>query len=225
MERNEAKREGRKTWKALKLGSEFRSKLQRAKARREGLYRVLGGDVPERPYFKVASHRYLAVRQEVSVRLAALIPRPTGISSEAWRSEWQKQVERETYDVLARENESKKIMGCGLNETEKKHLTQAAVSDKAPRRKAHATVVDDVLAHIGAVQKDNPTKLQTAWASVVGAEVASQTYLERVDAGQGTAWFRCFNSSLSFKLQRETGLALKLGRALGVKLKQVRACY
>jgi hypothetical protein len=111
-------------------------------------------------------------------------------------------------------------------EEHRRLLAVAAPAKTKPiGRKAHLGAIDEVLSRVADLQKDNPERLQEAWSRVVGMEVAGQTKLERVDALQGIAYFRCYNSGLSFTLQRQPGLALKLGRELKMKLKQVRVQY
>jgi hypothetical protein len=59
----------------------------------------------------------------------------------------------------------------------------------------------------------------------VGPDAAQQSQLDHVDPHTQTAYFRCYNSVLSTDLQRRRGLVQKLGRALGLPIRQLRAKF
>jgi hypothetical protein len=113
-----------------------------------------------------------------------------------------------------------------LTAQERVHFAASRAASPTPsRRNLSHTALDRVLGHIEQRQAHNPVRYQTLWAQIVGAAVAQQTRLERVDAATQTAYFRCLNSALSMDLQRRTGLPQKLARALGVPVRRLRAQF
>jgi hypothetical protein len=54
-------------------------------------------------------------------------------------------------------------------------------------------------------------------------EMAQQSRVERMDEKEGVVYFRCFNSTLSYHLQRQPELPKKLTKALGFFVRKVVA--
>jgi hypothetical protein len=227
------KKEEYKTYKELKLGRDLKSKFRRERINTRHVNRVIGGN--EMPFLEVNNQRYLAVRAEVTRKLLN-DARDAGIDIpiEALIASLRHRIERMTYDRLALEMQSVAQVESAVIGKQGRHLTyqekqrfieSAALGlDKQKFNSAttRAGLVDDVLAHIQQRQGNNPARYQAAWAQAVGPDIAQQTQLDKVDAASGTAYFRCYNSVLSYQLQRQFDLPKKLTKALGTTIRQVR---
>ncbi len=228
------KREELKTYRELSLRRDLKSVRQRRRIEAGGKQRVLGNGSDSQPYLIVEAKRYREVRLEVQRRLL-LEARGAGLNLPVDRllEQLRPRVEALAYAELARESDHEAMrhvpvaaLGRALTAEEQAHFAAATEAHgAAPRRRVSQTALNQVLGRIEKRQRHNPARYQTVWAQVVGAEAAQQSYLEKVDPTTQTAYFRCFNSVLSSDLQRRSGLAPKLARALGVPVRQLRARF
>jgi hypothetical protein len=229
------KREELKTYRELTLRRDLKSVRQRRRVQASGVQRVLGDGSGTQPYLIVETARYRQVRLEVQ-RLLLLEARRSGLhlAVDLLLEQLGPRIEGLTYAQLAGEVDdaaSRHVpvaaLGRALTAEERSHFaaSRAADAEKSQRRNISHTALDQVLGHIEQRQTHNPARYQTLWAQVVGADAAQQTHFERVDAATQTAYFRCINSVLSSDLQRRTGLAQKLSRALGVPIRRLRAQF
>jgi hypothetical protein len=235
--RNErTKREELKTYRELDLRRDLKSAMQRRRVQANGLRRVLGDGSATQPYLIVETKRYRAVRLDVQKRLL-LEARRAGIelSVDALLRQLKPRIEAMTYAQLAEESRHDAMrhvtmpaLGRALTPQERARFadTHAAGESAAPGTSRRAeTALNHVLGAIEQRQSHNPARYQTIWADLVGPDVAQQSHFEGVDAATATAWFRCTNSVLSYALQRRAGLAVKLAKALGVPVRQLRARF
>lgn len=233
MDTSKEKREEFKTYKALGFGRSLKSKFRRDQIDHKRVNRVIGGG--DRPYMEVNHQRYLALRREVTAELlreaqAAGIQVPI----EALMASLRHRIEKVTYERLALEQQAAAKVEVSFLEhhgrlpthLEKQRFVESAlvgIEKVAPTLNAkRGGILDEVLSKIQSKQENNPARFQTAWAQVVGPEIAHQSHLDRVDAASCTAYFRCYNSALSYQLQRQTDLPKKLGKALGMVIRAVR---
>lgn len=233
MESNKEKREEFKTYKSLSLGRNLKSKFRRDQIDRRRVNRVIGGG--DRPFLEVNNQRYLSLRREVTKELlreakAAGIDVPI----EALMASLRHRIERVTYERLSLEQQAAARVEVAFVEHHGRHPTanerqRFVESALVGVEKARPTIgsnrgglIDEVLGKIQNKLENNPARFQTAWAQVVGPDIAHQSQLDRVDAASGTAYFRCLNSALSYQLQRQTDLPKKLGKALGMAIRSVR---
>jgi Dna[CI] antecedent, DciA len=228
------KREELKTYRELTLGRQLKSIRHRRRLQASGAQRVLGDGSDTQPYLAVDAKRYRQVRLEVQRRLL-LEARDTGLALpvDLLLEQLRPRIESLTYAELAHEVDDAAAhhvptaaLGRALTSEERTHFaaSRAAMPTPARRNLSH-TALDRVVGNIEQRQAHNPARYQTLWAQVVGTAAAQQTRLERVDPTTQTAYFRCVNSVLSMDLQRRTGLAQKLARALGVPVRKLRAQF
>jgi hypothetical protein len=235
--RNErTKREELKTYRELDLRRDLKSAAQRRRVQANGLRRVLGDGSATQPYVIVETKRYRAVRLEMERKLL-LEARRIGMELpvDALVRQLAPRIEAMTYAHLAGEGRYDAMrhvtvpaLGRALTPQERARFAETrAVGDNGPRAANHGaqTALAHVLGAIEQRQSHNPARYQTIWANLVGSDAAQQSQFEGVDAATATAWFRCTNSVLSYALQRRAGLALKLGKALGVPVRQLRARF
>jgi hypothetical protein len=228
------KRDELKTYRELALRRDLKSVRHRRRVEAGGKQRVLGNGSDSQPYLIVEASRYREVRREIQRRLlleaqAAELNLPLDQLQEQLRP----RIEALAYAELAREIEQRALrdvpvagLGRALTAEEQGHFAAAtAGSHPAMPPRAAKTALNQVLGRIENRQSHNPARYQTLWAQVVGADAAQQSFLEQVDPATQTAYFRCFNSVLSSDLQRRTGLAGKLSRALGVPVRKLRARF
>jgi len=232
------KREELKTYRELNLRRDLKSIRHRKRVEASGLKRVLGNGSSDQPYLIVETIRYRQVRMEVQRKLL-LEARKSGLdlSADVLLRQVMPRVEALVYAQLAEESSHEALkhipvaaLGRALTAEERIHFAASrAASETAPEScavtAASRTALNQVLGHIEQRQSHNPARYQTIWAQVVGAEVAQQSYLDRIDAATQTAWFRCTNSALSYALGRKPELAKKLARALGLPVRQLRAKF
>jgi hypothetical protein len=229
------KREELKTYRELTLRRDLKSAKSRRRVDAKGKGRVLGDGSSDRPYLTVEAARYRRVRLEVQKRLL-LEARASGLALpvDALLNQLAPRIEGLTYGQLAREADQEALrhvpmpaLGRALTAEERGHFAATAELPQTatPRRRAAQTALNHVLGRIEERQSHNPARYQTIWAQVVGADAAQQSWFERVDPATQTAWFRCTNSVLSSDLQRRRGLPQKLGSALGLPVRQLRAMF
>jgi len=231
------KREELKTYRELALRRDLKSIRQRRRVEAKGLQRVLGDGSVTQPYLLVARPRYREVRLEVQRRLL-LEARAMGLDLpvDLLLNQLRSRIEAVTYAQLAQEGAHDAMshvpvaaLGRALTSEERAHFAASHAAGPASgtsgRLNASHTALNHVLGHIEGRQTHNPARYQTFWAQLVGPDAAQQSYFERVDPATQTAYFRCFNSVLSTDLQRRPGLAQKLGRLLGVPVRQLRAKF
>jgi hypothetical protein len=117
-------------------------------------------------------------------------------------------------------------LGRALTPQEQAHFAEShALGGRAlPTRPARAAL-QEALGQVERRQSHNPARYQAVWAQLVGPDAAVQSELHRIDPATQTAFFRCTNSVLSVDLQRRRGLAEKLGKALGLPIRQLRAQF
>lgn len=244
-----SKRQERETYRELKLAGALKTRAQRARAQRNGVHTVIGGNAMERPPLKVKTTDYQRVRLEVNRRWLERA-RAAGIDLEVEKLQecLRPQLELETYDRLAAEVHHKKhaddaftgAAGRKLTAEERRQFEEVAAmgneAEPAPpmgsteawaahNRRENRQVIDAVVGHIAERQTHNPVRYRTAWAEAVGAETAQQSEIARVDPGEGVVYFRCVNSALSYRLQRDASLPRQLSARLGILVKRLRISY
>lgn len=235
--RDPGKRDELQTYRQLSLGRTFKSKAQRARAEANGLYRIIGNGDASKPFLQVPRARYEEIRAEVAKSmLQKARAADLGVAPEILLQQMRPSIEDQTYRQLATEQQQAAHLeshfvrqhGRHLTPAEKAQLGSIPVSNSRMPTPAFTPVrqalVDEVISKIQNCQTNNSARYQTAWAQCVGAEVAQQSWLERIDKIQGVAYFRCHNSALSFQLQRQPGLAKRLGNLLGSPLKRLQIC-
>ncbi len=245
-----SKRQERETYRELKMAGALKTRAQRARAERSGVYTVIGGHALDRPPLKVKTTEYQRVRLEVTRRwLQRARSSGMDLEVEKLQESLRPQLELETYDRLAAaihgaqhaDHAFAGQAGRKLTAEERRQFEEVAAMEEeeshgppplssqaawnAHNKRENRQVIDSVLGHIAERQTHNPMRYRTAWAEVVGAETAQQSEISRIDATAGVVYFRCVNSTLSYRLQRDTTLPGKLSRALGVPVKRLRISY
>jgi len=231
-----AKKEEVKTYKDLGLNRSLKSKAQRSRLEKSGVHKVIGGQEAERPYLKASKQRYHEIRREVTREFLEKA-RASGMTVplNVLMQHLHGRIEQITYDRLATEQqqsvrvESSFLQHHGRSPTvnEKARFVESSASKESSAlppgwgNRRHA-LIDHLLNTMQDKLTHNPARYQTIWAEIVGAEVAQQSCLERVNGAEGTAYFKCFNSALSYQLQRQAELPKKLSRALGVTVRTLR---
>jgi hypothetical protein len=245
----QTKREERRTYKDVGLSDALRTKAQRARAERGGAFRVLGGGLTGLPPIAVPAPRWAHVRIEVTRELF-LAAQKAGLALDPDKmiEGLQHRIDRVAYDRLAQEMQRAADLESAFTRhhgrqptrderrqfelTAQVHATAAPASGcggsgvrKATRRERTqaASLVNLVLDRIQGRQTHNPARYQSVWAEAAGTEVSQQSELLRVE--NGIAFFRCYNSALTFHLQRRADLPRKLAQALRVPVRQVKAAY
>ncbi|SDT86905.1 hypothetical protein SAMN05444156_0247 [Verrucomicrobium sp. GAS474] len=242
-----------KTYSALGLGRSYKSVKGRKKlaALADGPTLLIGGDAPDRPQIVVNREAYRKTRLDVLRRVlleaGAIMPEAP---KEVLLDQLHPRVERETYEHLALlHHEGPRLDAAfqrlhGRNPTalerellvppeargpEKIKTAKTAEAVGAINQAAYgsyrAGVIDEVLGQVQARQRHNPARYQTLWAEAVGPEIAMQSRFEKVDPATGTAYFRCMNSALSFRLQRMPDLPAKLTKGLKTPVRQVKVMF
>jgi len=231
-----AKREELKTYRELALRRDLKSKVQRRRVEADGLRRVLGDGSATQPYLVVETSRYREVRLEVQHRLLVQA-RQAGLNLpvDLLLRQLKPRIEALTYAKLAEEGGHHALrhvpvaaLGRALTAEELRHFAASRGASEGTARKSNQAThnaLNQVLGSIEQRQTHNPARYQTLWAQLVGADAAQQSQLDHVDSKTQTAYFRCYNSVLSTDLQRRPGLAQKLGRALGLPIRQLRARF
>ncbi len=231
-----AKREELRTYRELELRRELKSAAQRRRVEANGQRRVLGDGSATQPYLIVEARRYRDVRLEIQHLLLTQARQVNlEIPVDTLLRHLKPRIEAMTYERLAGEagvaalrHVSVAALGRALTPEERARFaaTRALAGGEArPGNQPMLTALDHALGAVEQRQAHNPSRYQTLWAQVVGAEAAQQSQLEGVDAATQTAWFRCYNSVLSSDLQRRRELVAKLARALGVPVRQLRARF
>ena len=230
------KREELKTYRELVLRRDLKSKVQRRRVEAGGLRRVLGDGSATQPYLIVETRRYREVRLEIQRQLLVQA-RQTGLdlSVDLLLRQLKPRVEALTYAQLTEESVDEALrhvpiaaLGRALTAEEQACFAASRAASKSPARAANQgtrTALNHVLGSIEQRQTHNPARYQTLWAQLVGPDAAQQSQLDHIDPNTQTAYFRCYNSVLSTDLQRRPGLAQKLGRALGLPIRQLRAKF
>ncbi len=230
------KREELKTYRELELRRDLKSIRQRKRVEAAGIKRVLGDASSGQPYLIVEGKRYREVRLEIQRQLL-LEAQASGLDLDAdiLLRQLKPRIEALAYAQLAEETGHEALkhvpvaaLGRALTTEERKHFAASrAASDAVPAASLSSSsrALNQVLGHIEERQSHNPARYQTIWAQVVGPDAAQQTYFVQVDPATGIAWFRCLNSVLSMDLQRRPGLAQKLGKALGLPVRQLKARF
>ncbi len=233
-----AKRDELKTYHELDLRRDLKSIRARKKVEANGLRRVLGDGSSGQPYLVVDARRYKAVRLEMERKLL-IEAREQGLDLpvDLLLRQLKPRIETLTYEQLARETshdvESRvplAALGRALTAEERAHFAASLAADENPaaRRPSASSAkraLNQVLGQVEQRQVHNPARYQTIWAQIVGAEAAQMSYLDQIDPATQTAWFRCTNSVLSYSLGRKPALAQKLGKALGLPIRQLRAKF
>ena len=229
-----AKREELKTYRELELRRDLKSIRQRKRVEASGVKRVLGDGSSGQPYLIVETRRYREVRHEIQRRLL-MQARKDGLDlpADLLLQQLKPRIEALAYTKLAAEVDDEALhqapvaaLGRALTSEERRHFTASRSANETSHTvSASRTALNHVLGSIEQRQAHNPTRYQTIWAQVVGAEAAQQSWFDRVDPATQTAWFRCTNSALSYALSRKPALAQKLSKALGLPIRQLRAKF
>jgi hypothetical protein len=231
------KREELRTYRELALGRGLKSERQRRHLESRGVQRVIGDGSSSRPYLMVETGRYRDVRLEVQRRLL-IQARQSGLNlpADLLLRQLRPRIEALAYAQLADERDYAAAhhlplaaLGRALTAEERSQFAASrAASENISGQESNRGVrvaLNHVLGSIEQRQNHNPARYQTIWAQLVGLDAAQQSQLEGVETTTQTAYFRCFNSVLSADLRRRPGLAQKLGRALGVPVRQLRSKF
>jgi hypothetical protein len=228
------KKEELTTYRELALGRQLKSARQRRRLENAGRMRVIGDGSIERPRLAVPAARYREVRLEQQ-RLLLLEARAQRLELPADRllAQLTPRIERLTYAQLAEEarqdtagRSALPALGRALTREERARFAAsramgAPIAEPPPA----AAALAEALGQIERRQNHNPARYKTIWAQLVGADVAVQSELQRIDPATQTAYFRCHNSVLSADLQRRRGLPTQLAKALGTPVRQLRASW
>ncbi|MFH1067391.1 MAG: DciA family protein [bacterium] len=225
------------TYKKLGLSREHKYIRNRGKVDEERLYRYIGEGDADRPHLKVLRADYLRTWREVNEKCASS---PDDFLKGKLADLQKRRIERAVYDELARRYASMTSVEAAFQKEHKRGMTpherslytrvlqvaeeSGSSAHDAVKRRATETrrrVLSDVVQHVENSQRRQPARLQQAWASIVGEEIAQETLLEKVDAQQGVAVCRCLSSTLSFQLRRRKDLASQLSEALGLRVTRV----
>lgn len=233
MESSSEKREEFKTYKSLGLGRNLKSRFRRDQIDRKRVNRVIGGG--DRPFLEVNNQRYIALRREVTKELLREAQNAgIHVPIEPLMASLRHRIEQVTYERLILEQQAAARVEVSFLEhhgrhpthLEKQRFVESAMVGMDKSAPTFATkrggLIDEILSKIQGKQENNPARFQTAWAQVVGPDIAHQSHLDRVDAASCTAYFRCYNSALSYQLQRQPDLPKKLGKALGMAIRSIR---
>lgn len=231
------KREELQTYRELKLLRTLKSERQRRRIQGRGLERILGDGSLAYPFLLVNAARYRVVRLQIQRRL--LIEARDShldLSVDLLLEQLRPRIEALTYEQLGQEigrqqkgNLPVASIGRLLTPEELARFTAAEMASEPAtgghRESAAQRALNQTLGQIESRQQHNPARHQACWAQIVGSDAAQQSFLDQIDPGTQTAWFRCYNSVLSSHLQRRPGLAQKLGKLLGIPLRQLRARF
>jgi hypothetical protein len=230
------KREELKTYRELTLRRDLKSKAQRRRVEANGLQRVLGDGSATQPYLIVETRRYQQARLEIQRKLLVQA-RASGLNLpvDLLMRQLKPRIEALAYAQLAEESGHNSLrhipvaaLGRSLTAEEQVHFAASRAASETTGNDGNTTTrtaLNHVLGSIEQRQSHNPARYQTIWAQLVGPDAAQQSYLDHIDPNTQTAYFRCYNSVLSTDLQRRTGLAQKLGRALKMPIRQLRARF
>lgn len=235
LDRRADKKKEMATYRDLDLDRLHKSKFGRGKVHAGRLYVYLGDGHADRPYLKVLRSDYLRVWEQVK---AEWMKEAEGlkVSYATFDNLQRTKLENRVYDLLSREfgdlsvleSNFLKTHGRRMSPQERSIYARAAAKGPVgrldPATAARATrraTLNDLLHKIELKQKDEPGRLQQAWATVVGPEMSLETLLESVDREKGLAICRCLSSTRAFVLRRRKDLPAKLSEILGVKIDKV----
>jgi len=227
------KRDELKTYRELALRRDLKSKAQRKRVEAKGDRRVLGDGSITQPYLIVEMSRYREVRLQMQHRLFVQA-RQIGLNlpPDLLEQQLKPRIEALTYTQLAGEKDHDALrhvpvaaLGRALTADERRHFAASRDASDIAKNERTRTALNHVLGSIEQRQKHNPARYQTLWAQLIGPDAAQQSQFDHVDATTQIAYFRCYNSVLSADLQRRRGIAQKLGQALGVPVRQLRAKF
>jgi len=223
------------TYRDLDLDRLHKSRHGRSRVQAGRLYLYVGEGNSERPYLKVLRADYQRVWEQVKAEWekAAL---GMEVPYAAFDNLQRTRLENRVYDLLAMEASELSTLESNFLKTQGRRMTPQERSifsralEKEPARKPdpqkaaainRKAILNDLLHKIELKQKDEPGRLQQAWATVVGPEMAMETLLESVDREKGLAICRCLSSTRSFVLRRRKDLPAKLTELLGVRIEKV----
>jgi len=229
-----SKREEIKTYRAIGLSREGKSRAGRRKAERTGLYRYIGGDALERPHLKVPREAYLRVWRE-SQAIILEKWKNTVLEATAKAALMRPEIERLTYAKLAEEVGAIVAVETSFQQSEGRKMTphekaiygqtlklsKAQRNDNFQMTQKRKLAVDQVVQKIYDLHQGDKNHLQGAWASIVGSEMALDSILESIDSRTGIAFCRCTSTTLAFELRRMRNLPALLSSALGRKILKV----
>jgi hypothetical protein len=229
-----AKREELTTYRELELGRQLKSARQRRRVDAAGRLRVIGDGSLERPHLAVPVARYRQVRL-AHQRQLLLEAQAQGFNVPADKllAQLTPRVEQLAYAQLAEEarhDAARHVplaaLGRALTKEEQARFAASRALDvPAAHQRPAVAALHEALGQVERRQSHNPARYRAIWAQLVGGDAAVQSELHRIDAATQTAFFRCHNSVLSVDLQRRRGLAEKLGQALGLPVRQLRATF
>lgn len=237
------KRMERETYRAVGLPDAIRSRAQRVRAERGGAFVVLGGGRTGLPSLRVPRHRYQEVRFAVMREMLAKA-KATGIelAPERLLETLSARIDTLIYERIANMEQAEAATdgaflrhhGRNATKAEREALKRAHRRTEGQGKGAPASVanqannaglIDHVVGRIAGRQTHNPAHYQTAWAEAVGPEIAQQSELSRVDEAAGVAYFRCYNSALSYQLQRRADLPRRLAKSLRARISRLQPSY
>lgn len=237
-----AKKEEFITYKKLSLSREHKSKALRRKVEQSRAYIYIGGKSPHRPYLKAPRAEYVRLwdfkNKELQKRLKESMP---SLSYEELNNIKQLMLADAVYDELAQKLGESKRMEIEFYRQHGRSMTAheesiylSALHQKAsekpeeqkpnplnPMHAARKYWVEDIVEKIKICQRKGTLDLQSIWAGIVGAEIARDTFLEKIDALRGLAFCRCLSSTLLFQLKRKPNLTQELSQAVGVKVQKI----
>jgi hypothetical protein len=228
------------TYRKLKLGREAKSFRRRELAAEKGLYRYIGEGTAQRPYFSVLQKEYERVWKEEWAKLRPSLSSSAG-SGQAHLTRQadlcRLKVERLVYDRLAlQQADLQRLAGAFEKQQGRRPTphemerfgkslpveTETALPTGAERAATHRKRwVGEVLSEIQNRHRHHEGRLQQAWATVVGSDVAMEIHLERIDPASGVAVCRCLSSARSHKLRLERDLPMRLSKELGLRVTRI----
>lgn len=229
-----SKREELKTYRAIGLSREGKSRAGRRKAQRTGLYRYIGGDCLERPHLKVPREAYLRVWRE-SQAIILEKWKKSSLEATAKAALMRPEIERMTYEKLASEMNSMIAVETSFQQSEGRKMTlhekslygrtlqlsESTRDDNSQMNQKRKLALNHVVQKIFDLHQGDTNQLQAAWVSVVGPETALESILESIDPRTGIAFCRCNNPTLKFQMQRTRDLSARLSQALGRKIQKI----
>lgn len=229
-----SKREELKTYHAIGLSREGKSRVGRRKAQQTGLYRYIGGDCLERPHLKVPREAYIRAWRESQIIIIEKW-KSTVLETTAKAALMRPEIERLTYEKLAEEVGAIIAAETSFQQSEGRKMTlhEKALYGKTIQLSPHQKedhsqmaqkrklALNQVVQKIYDIHQGDQNQLQAAWASVIGSEKALDSILESIDDRTGIAFCRCTSTTLGFEIRRMRDLPAKLSKALGRKIQKI----
>ena len=233
------KRKEFSTYRTLKLNRTHKSRAKRQALSEQMIFCYIGGDSPNRPYLKVLKSEYHRVWIEV-VNDIRVKSHNSGFTLEQIMDLNHGKVQKLVYERLADHAQALEALESNFVQQHGRKMTPHELKlytrllNKEPQTKTspkidpvessqsmRKMVVQKVMKKIRDAQKRDPGKLQQAWATVVGSEMALDSHLERIDSERGLAICKCLSSARIYELRRDRSLPQKLSKELGMHVQRI----